>query len=289
MNASTNWKDTLQKSATLFDRSAKGRRQASSLLWDGSQEAIEEWLSKSDEDVQAENLSAELLDVLGAPRKGDVSKIKTVALAVKNNGLVLSVYPNLSKAYAEATRLTKTVKVHAAEDESADKKAQEIAAEAPKSSSKPEGAVLIVLAQGVDEAARLIVDALAGEGPQKDVSAARAMLRALAQEISGRTPAPAPKPAKKAAAPKKGTAAKKAAAAPKSGATKPKPVKKAAAPAPVVPDEDPTAADLDDLFDEIEGADSDTEEAVVEAAPVVAQSAKPKPKPVRRGPVKRAS
>lgn len=285
------WQATLDKSATLFERSGKARKQASSLLWTGAQEATSEWMEgDSDTDVNAEVLYANVLDILGVPRKGDASKIKSVALAVKNNGLVLSLYPNLSKAYAEATRLTKTVQVQAAEDTAADEAVAAIADSAPKSSSTPEGSALIVLSKGVDEAARLLLDALGAT----NTAAHRALLRAISQEIAGRI-APAPKPAKKAAAPKPKPAAKGKAPKPGDGAAKAKPVKAtgaakkaavAARPKPAakpvadvtdvdLPDEEPTVGDM---FEEFAGE----EQAEVEVAPAT------KPKPVRRGPVRRA-
>lgn len=277
------WQATLDKSATLFERSGKARKQASSLLWTGAQEATEEWMGgDSDTDVNAEMLYANVLDILGTPRKGDASKIKSVALAVKNNGLVLSLYPNLSKAYAEATRLTKTVAAHAAEDTAADEAVAAIQESAPKSSSTPEGAALIVLSKGVDEAARLLLDALGAT----NTAAHRSLMRAISQEIAGRI-APAPKPAKKASAPKPKASAK--AKAPKAGAAKPKPAaKKAAAvskPRPAskqvedvdLPEDEPTVGDM---FEEFE---VDAPEAV---APAEAQVVT-KPKPVRRGPVRR--
>jgi hypothetical protein len=276
------WQATLDRSATLFEKSGKDRKRASSLLWDGAQEATTEWIDgDSDTDVNAEALYASVLDILGTPRKGDASKIKSVALAVKNHGLVLSIYPNLSKAYAEATRLTKTVQVQAAEDTAADEAVAAIQDAAPKSSSTPEGAALIVLSKGVDEAARLLLDALGAT----NTAAHRALMRAISQEIAGRIQ-PAPKPAKKAAAPKPKTGAK--AKAPKAGAAKPKPASGAAKPKPAAPvvkakpvaaapveDVEPTVGDMFEEFDV-------TDDAPVEVAPATT-----KPKPVRRGPVTR--
>jgi hypothetical protein len=223
------WQETLAKSAALQDRVKKGSARASALLWEGAQEAINQWVPKSERDENGEKLGAAVTEALGKSRKGDASKIKTVALAVKNNGLVLSQH---SKAYAEATRLTKTVKVHIAEDEAADEAVSAIAA--PKSTSSPEGAAKIVLSKGVDEAARLLLNELGAE----NIAAHRAFMRAISQEIVGRIPKPAPKPPKKAA-PKKGAkAAKKAApkkAAPKAASTKAKPVAVKSAPAKAKP------------------------------------------------------
>lgn len=284
--SNTDWKNTLETSAKKADLGVKYKKQAGELLWVGAQGAVEDWLTQSDTDVHAEALYADILDAMGTHRKGDASKIKTVALAVKSKGLVLAQFDNLGRAYAEANRLTKVVKAQAEEDNAADERVQEIATDAPKSSSKPEGAVLIVLAQGVDEAAKLLVDALVGEGPQADLSAARAMLRALAEEITGRVPKPEPKPKAEKKAPAKKASPK---AEVKSGAAKPKPVKKAAAPAPVVEDE-PTGEDLDDLLDSI-GDEPDADETVtddVTEVEVAVPVAKKKATPVRRGgPVRR--
>lgn len=184
------WQGTLHQSAILLDRSKKGRERAGALLWKGATDAIGAW--DSDGDPSGENLYSEAMAALGGPsRKGDASKIKTVALAVRNHGLDMVTFPTLAKAYAEAIRLTKTVQEQAAEDDAAEKTVEQIATDAPKSSSTPEGAALIVLAQGLDEAARLLLDALG-----KDSAVHRAFVRAVAQEVAGRVPKPEPKVAK---------------------------------------------------------------------------------------------
>jgi len=291
------WQDTLAKSATLLDRSNKGRAKASALLWAGAQSAIEEWLDNSDVDVYAEVMYATVLDILGKDRKGDASKIKSVALAVKGNGLVLASYPNLSKAYAEATRLTKTVKVQAEEDTAADEATSAI--EPPRTATTAEAAAKIVLAKGVDEAVRVLLDVLNGATPElQNTPAHRAFLRAVAQEINGRATAEAQAAKDKAEAERKAKAdaaakakpAKKAAAkkAPaKKAPAKPKP-KPAAKPAPV---EDEVAEDLfdvepdTDMDDLLEGLDEGAGEPEAEAPAPAAKTAKPKP--VRRGPVRR--
>lgn len=175
----TGWQAVLGKAATLFDRSSAGRKRASELLWKGAVEGINSWDQSIDSG--AENLYNEVLAALGKARKGDASKIKTVALAVKHHGLEVAVYPNLSKAYAEATRLSKTIANEATEDEAADKA---IAALGPigDTANTPEDAAKIVLAKGVDEAARLLLDALGATNE----AAHRALLRALSAEIAGR-------------------------------------------------------------------------------------------------------
>jgi hypothetical protein len=176
------WQATLHRSSVLFDKSAGDRKRASTLLWQGGQAAIAEWETKASTDVNAEVLAADLLDIMGTSRKGDVSKIKTVALAVRNHGLVIALYPNLSKAYAEATRLTKTVKQNQADDDAAEKAVEQLASEAPHSATTGESAAKIVLSKGLDEAARLLLDAL---GASND-AAHRALVRAITSEVAGR-------------------------------------------------------------------------------------------------------
>jgi hypothetical protein len=263
------WQDTLSKSATLLDRSAKGKARATAMLWEGSQVAINEWLPESDTDVNGEEMQAEVTAILGKARKGDASKIKTVALAVRNNGLVLNLFPNLSKAYAEARRLTQTVQIHAAEDEAAE--AAVAAISAPKSTQTAEGAAALLLSRGVDEAARILLEVLGSTNH----AAHRSLLRALSLEAAGLIPKPEPKVK---AEPKPKGAAK--AVAPKDGAAKAKPVKKAVKPKPVqapveeAATEEPTAGDMFDEFDL-------TDETVKVAAPPVKKAVvRPKGRPV---------
>jgi hypothetical protein len=208
--ATKNWTELLSESATLLSRSVNASKRAGALLWDGAKQGIEGW--DTDKDPYAEALAADALDALGKARKGDVSKIKTVALAVRNEGLDLSNFENLSKAYAAARNLTQTVKAHKAEDDAAEEAVAVIATAAPKSTSTAEGAAQIVLAKGVDEAARLMLDALntakdAEGNPVQNLAAHRSLMRAIAQEITGRIPKPEPKPKRE---PKPKGAAKKA-------------------------------------------------------------------------------
>lgn len=284
MTENTGWKATLEKSATLFDRSASGKKRASAMLWTGAVEAITEWVGNSDVDVHAEVLHADVLEALGTPRKGDASKIRTVALAVKNEGLVLDDHANLSKAYAEAQRLTKTVVVQKAEDDAVEKAVESI--EAPKTTSSVDGAAALLLSKGVDGAVVAILDALGKD----NFDAHRALVRSFTTEITARVQAAKPKPVKKAATPKgaatKATAAKKATPVAKKATTKAKPksaVAKAVEAVPTLhgkPVED-TEADAEDLFEDF---DLDGEQPEVEAPAPVAKktSAKPKGRPVRR-------
>lgn len=176
------WQAVLNRSAKLFDKSRTEHKTATNLLWTASKSGIEEWLPLADSDKQAERFAGEVLAILGKTRKGDASKIKTVALATKNHGLVLSIYPSLTKAYNEARRLTQTVQAEKAEDAAADKAIEELAARAPKTTATPEGAAMLVLSLGLDEAARLLLDALGSTNE----AAHRAFMRAISQEIAGR-------------------------------------------------------------------------------------------------------
>jgi hypothetical protein len=227
------WQESLAKSAAITDRVKKGTARASSLLWTGAQGAVASWLPKADKDEAGEKLNAALLEALGTKNKGSASKIVTVAKAVRDHDLDLSKFTSLSKAYGAAKALSPQNRAaQAAEDEAADTATSAISA--PKSASSPEGAAKIVLAKGVDEAARLLLDELGKE----NTAAHRAFMRAISQEIAGRIPKPEPKPKKKAA-PKKAAKAKKAparkAAPAKAATSKAKPVAKAAPKARPVP------------------------------------------------------
>lgn len=269
------WQEHLAQSATLLDRSAKARKRASSLLWQGAQEGIANWLPDSDTDRSGESLYNEVLDILGKPRKGDASKIRTVALAVKEHGLVLSVHPNLSKAYAEAVRLTQTVRAHAAEDDAADEAIALI--EVPKSTTTVEGAAAILLSKGVDGAVVAILDALGAKNEQ----AHKAFLRAVSTEIAARVQANKPKPAPKAPAKAKGKAqvattgtSPKAAVKTAGTKAKAKPTKKAAPVKKATPVPVAAASKGEPVSAPVHAGGESV------AVPNVPVSAKPKAKPV---------
>lgn len=284
------WQGALQESSTLLDRSTKARKRASNLLWTGATEGIEAWLPNSTTDANAESLYGDVLAALGTARKGDASKIKTVALAVRNNGLSLAAFPNLSKAYAEATRLTKTVAAEKDEDDAAEKAIESI--EAPKTTGSVEGAAALLLSKGVDGAVVAILDALGA----KNEAAHRAFMRAVSTEIAARVQANKPAPAPKAASgPKAGATkagAKKAGpkATVKDGAAKAKPTpvskskgdpNKRALPKASTKGE-PVGSPVhagDDTPDHTE-AEAVTEQATEQAAPAKRKAVR---KPVRRG------
>lgn len=219
----TGWRKTLADASALKDRAGKANKKAATLLWDGAQDAVNEWLPKSDGDRGGEGLYNEVMDALGKSRKGDASKIKTVALAVKEHSLVMGQFPSLSKAYTEAVRLTKTEQAQAAEDTALESVVKSLAEDAPKTAGTPESAAKIVLAQGPAKAAALLLDALGAT----DQPAHRAFIRSITQEAASRV-----QPKKSAAKagtkpkPKKGAAP----AVPGDGASKPR-AEKVTAPA----------------------------------------------------------
>lgn len=214
MSKNIKWQDTLSESAKLFDRGTAAKKKAGELLWKGAIAAIESHDATAD--PSAEVLWNEIVEVTG--RKPDASKIKAVAVAVATTGLDLAEFSNLSRAYAEAIRRTKTVKVEADEDDAADKAVESILGSAPKTTSKPEGAALILLAEGVDTAVDLLLDALGKENGE----AHRAFLRAVANGVAARKPKPEPKP-KAPAKSKKGATKATTKAAPKAAPAKAKP------------------------------------------------------------------
>jgi len=189
------WQAAVQRAAVLVKKSANDKKRAGVLLWQGATSAIAEWLEDNTDDVNGEGLAHALLEVMGTARKGDVSKIKTVGLAALNHGLVPADWDNLSKAYAEATRLTKVAPQQEAEDNAADAAIEAKASSVPSSASTIDDAAAIVLSRGVDEAARAILDGLNTETdedgkPVNNVAAHRAFLRAVSADINGRVRAP---------------------------------------------------------------------------------------------------
>lgn len=296
------WQETVVKSSKLLVRGKKATAQSGSMLWAGAQEGILDWLdSQADEDVNGEAFYNELLTLLGTSRRGDASKIKTVALAVKDHGLTLASHQSVTKAYGEAKRLLVVAPQNTKDDETAE--AMLAAIVAPKSTSKPEGAATILIAKGVDEATRLVVDAIieaAGGSYDEAEPVLRAFLRTFSQEVAGRKPKPEPKPAKV-----KVVAESKAKAAPKSGAAKgkanPKVARQTVAEAEAEIEAEQEDLDLDegveypdspdevdDMFDEIEADEDDDDAVSPDVTPEVpvkrAVGAKPKARPVvRRG------
>lgn len=273
------WQAALDRSATLFAQSGKAKTRAGLLLWQGASAAIAEWETDVDSDPAAEGLAEELLAIMGTSRKGDVSKIKKVAVAVGSHGLDISSFPNLSKAYAAASDLIDKAPERKAEDDAAESVIEEIAEKAPKTASSVDSAALILLSKGLDGAIVAILDALNGPTGEFNEAASRSFLRGVQTEIAARVTAAKPKPAPrvKAEPKEKATPAAKTKAAPKAkpAATKAKPVsaskgdpnKKALPPKakPVEAEADPAA----DLFAD----ETETE---------VAETPAPKAKPVRR-------
>jgi hypothetical protein len=276
------WQAAINEAGKLFDKAGESRKKAGAMLWKGATSAIALWEETGDD---ADVLYNEILGILGEARKGDASKIATVARASKTKGLDTGQFNNLSRAYAEAVRLTKTERQNVEEDSAADEATEAIKASAPKSTSKPEGAAQIVLAQGVDEAARLLLSALPNDDSR------RALIRAFADEFAGmqkqakaeadavrKAEAEAKREAAKAerekvAAEKKAerekVAAEKAAASKAAAKTKGKPAPKGR-PAKAEPVEEnmeePVEDDSDDLFDMVDEDESSEVEFTEEQA-----------------------
>lgn len=268
------WQEALQKSTNLKTRAGKANKTASVLLWKGARDGIEGWLPNSATDVSGEGLYNEVIEALGTGRKGDASKIKTVAIAVRKHSLDLASYANLSKAYAAAIDLTKGSEQRAKEDDAAETAVAAI--EPPKTTSSVDGAALLLLSKGVDGAVVAILDALGANNE----AAHRAFARAMATEIASRIQAAKPKPAPKTPkpAPVKKAAAKKA-AAPVAAKAKGKPVGKPAAKKAAAPVEDVAVEDeggsAGDLFDEIEGTEAEANVVETPAVPVAKKAGKP--------------
>lgn len=266
------WMEKIKKSAEIKAKGDKANAKAGTLLWTASQEGITDWLGgPAETDQGGEGLYNTLVGLMGKSRRGDANKIKTVALAAKDKGLVLSSQKSLSKAYGEAKRLLDAGNdVHAADDHAAEEAVEAIAENVPGSTKTAEGAALIVLSKGLDEAARLLLDALNGPSSENNEAAHRALLRAVSQEIAGRRPKPQPKAAS---------------TEPKAGATKGKGKGSKAKAAPVKPNPKAprqkvkAAQDTlpDDSVTEPVAEDAVVEETVVEAPVEKAKPVKAKP------------
>lgn len=273
------WQEALQKSSIRLDQSAKARKIASTLLWKGAKEGIEGWLPESTTDVSAEGLYGDVIEALGRSRKGDASKIKTVAVAVRVHSLDLSTFPNLSKAYAAARALTVVADQQDEEDNAADEAIASI--EAPKSTSSVEGAAALLLSKGVDGAVVAILDALGKENE----AAHRAFLRAVSVETSSRVKAKADA----VAAEKKAVSDAKRAEEAAKKAAQPKPAKKAAAPVATKAKGKPASKGkpVKAAEPEVEATEEDGSENAVETPDVpVANKAKGKGRPVVQRPSK---
>lgn len=302
------WQHALNASGRLYDKSGTDRKKASILLWQAATSAIAEWAQDTSEDENAEGMYGEMIGILGEHRKGDVSKIKTVALAVANADLDTGKFTNLSRAYAEARRLTHTAKVEKAEDAIAEEVIEAIAESAPKSATSPTSAAMILLSKGIDGAVVAILDALNGAAGEHNPEAHRAFLRALTTEVSSRVAAKAQaekeaaaaaraqekaeaKAKAEAAKAKVGDGASKGKAKPASDKAKAasETLKEKAAAKDVTPNEpDPEHDDLDDLLDDVEpGEDEGTVAAPEAEANKVETPAVPAKKAAVRRPVRR--
>lgn len=262
------WVEDLKKSATLKDRAGKATKQAGILLWKGAKVAITDHDSSLDPDGEA--LYNEVKEALGGEsRRGDASKVRTVAIAVDGGldlaetvvkaGKKILKYQTLSAAYAEAVRLTKTVAEEAVEDNAAEVAISEI--DAPKTASTPESAALVLLSKGVDGAVVAILDALNGPTGENNVAAHRAFLRALTSEVAARVKPIKPEKveADEAAKPVQPKRKPTKTAPVKATATKSKPVQKDVRDEAVQDDEQ-------DMFSDVDSADDSADDSVDDVA-----------------------
>lgn len=100
------WRTLLTASRTDAEEAAHAaalRKRAGAYLWAGAKVLIEDW--NSDDDPEGMGLYHKALDALGTTSKGHASKIKTVALAVRDFSLHPECYGNLNEAYRNARRL----------------------------------------------------------------------------------------------------------------------------------------------------------------------------------------
>lgn len=279
------WQHDLQQSSALLARSEANRKKAGELLYNGATAAINAWLPGADKDASGEGLQSEVLAALGENYKGTASKIKTIAVAVHQKGLVFSDYPSIAKAYAAAIAVTKTAEVEAEEDDAAEKAIEEI--EVPKSTTTVDGAAAILLSRGVDGAVVAILDTLGADNE----AAHRSFLRAVTTEVSARIDAKtkaerdakeAEKKAEREAreAERAAKAAEKEAAAKQKAAAKKTAAKKAAAPKPKPEVEEP-GDEFDEMFDDL---DVETAPEPATVAPKGVKKAAAKGKPVVRRP-----
>lgn len=296
------WQAALAQSAKLYDKSVGDRQKAGALLWQGATSAIADWASDKSRDKSGEDLYAEILGLLGESRKGDASKIKTVALAVRNKGLDLGLYNNLSKAYAEARRLTKTEQEERIEDTAAEQAIEAI--EPPKTATTVEGAAKILFSKGMEGAIVALLDVLNGPSGEFNEAAARSFARSVTTEVAARVQAAKPKPEpRKKAEPKEGATKAPAKGAAKAKAEKaddkPKPARRKPVsanqnightPATEATATEATATDAveDDMFADVEVEETEGfTEAQQSAADTLAEKAaakgvKPVKRPVRR-------
>ena len=187
------WRADMAKAGQILEKAAGDKKKAGERLWKATKAGITEWISAggASDDSNADGLYAEFLAAYGEQRQGDCSKMRGVALAARDKGLDLAEFRNLSQAYTAANRLNKeevAKTVEAEEDRVAEKLTELIAKTAPEKASTSDEAAKFLIAKGLDETARALVDAL---GPDSS-EAHRALLRAINREVGSRVKAAKP-------------------------------------------------------------------------------------------------
>lgn len=233
--STSTWRIALQQAGLQKDEARANTKEAGQAAWAAARAGIEEWLTVKGADPEAQAFHGEVLRYYGKARKGEASKIRTIALATANNVLDPNAYRTLGAAYAAALKLTKIADVNATEDAALAASAAALAALAALEAASaptgtPESMASTIMALGAKKAVTLMLDALG----EDNLPAHRALLRELSKQVGERnekaqakTAASTPaKPAKDKTVPK---ADVKPAAPAKPAKTKPAPAKPAKA------------------------------------------------------------
>jgi hypothetical protein len=227
--STSTWRIALQQAGLQKDEARANTKEAGQAAWAAARAGIEEWLTVKGADPEAQAFHGEVLRYYGKARKGEASKIRTIALATANNVLDPNAYRTLGAAYAAALKLTKIADVNATEDAALAASAAALAALAAASAptGTPESMASTIMALGAKKAVTLMLDALG----EDNLPAHRALLRELSKQVGERNEKAQAKttastPAKDKTVPK---ADVKPAAPAKPAKTKPAPAKPAKA------------------------------------------------------------
>ncbi len=183
------WRKEMEAAAKLRDSADSSIGRATSKVWNACRGGVTEWLSgNAADDGNADELHGEFIELYGKARRGDCSKMRTVALAARDHGLNLDEFESLSKAYASARALVVVKQQHADEDEIGEATSEAIAKTAPKTATSVDSAAMILLSRGFDETARALVEALEANSPDP-TKAALSLIRAISEENTARAKA----------------------------------------------------------------------------------------------------
>ena len=186
--STSTWRTALRQAGLQKDEARANTKEAGQAAWAAARAGIEEWLTVKGADPEAQAFHGEVLHYYGKARKGEASKIRTIALATANNGLDPNTYRTLGAAYAAALKLTKIADINATEDEAlaAASAAAASAAAASAAVSAATGApadmAIMIMSLGAKTAVTLMLDALG----EDNLPAHRALLRELSKQVGER-------------------------------------------------------------------------------------------------------